>query len=249
MRNLKLISALVLLLPCSLHAQQTIPDNQKDAPAENVQQVEKLDSTIRGEWSEPKNGIRMMAKFLQADEPNNNIHLLVFAQNCSNKPIAVPGFTTVSTLQIGDSQPRGGNLLVTAKPVDRRPARKADSILQQGDRLSELNENIQPGEIRIHAVCLKLGHNEMLAEMLAEQNPNAIQMDSVYGPPLSNGRWRFSVSWRPDEQFPIPAQQPEGQQQGEERAMVRVDEAWQDVQIDLPPFKLDWQPPEDGRDQ
>ena len=130
--------------------------------------------------------------------------------------------------------------MVTAKPIGRhKQVQEVESILKKHSGLSKAIEEIQPGEIQIHALRLKLGPNELLRQKLVELNPNAIQMDNVYGPPLSKGRWRFSLSWRPDEQFPIPAQQPEGQQQGEERAMVRVDEAWQDVQIDLPPFELD----------
>ena len=242
MRNLKLISTLILLLPCSLHAQQTILDDQTVVPVENVQLDEnQLDPAIHGEWSEPKNGIRMMVKFLQADEPNNEIHLLVFAENCSKKPINFPGFLPVSMLQMGDSYLGGGNLMVTAKPIGRKQFRKVESILDKAGGLEKSIEKIRPGEIRIHALRLKFGLNEMFAKKLVEQNPNAIQMDDVYSPSLPERRWRFSLSWRPDEQFPIPGQQ-------EEREMVRVDEVWRNVQIDLPPFELDWHPPENHMD-
>ena len=240
MRNLKLISTLILLLPCSLHAQQTILDDQTVVPVENVQLDEnQLDPAIHGEWSEPKNGIRMMVKFLQADEPNNEIHLLVFAENCSKKPINFPGFLPSSTLQMGDSYFGGGNLMVTAKPIGRQAAREVDSILRKQQRGLENSSGVKihPGEIRVHALRLKLGHSEMVKKISVEQNQNAIQMDTVDGPPLSEGRWRFSMSWRPDEQFSIRDQQ-------EKMEMTRVDEVWRNVQIDLPPFELNWQPPE-----
>ena len=240
MRSLSLVSVLILFLPLSASAQQAVAENQTPDAVEKTQQVDdQPDPAIHGQWSESKNGVRMMAKFLQPNEPSNEIYLLVFAQNCSEEAISIPGFKPVSTLQLGESHSQGdGNLLVTAEPLDGQRPLKQLAMLEERMRPSE---KIQPGEIRIHAVRLDLGNKGRMLKRMFHQNENAIQMDTVDGN-LSDGRWRLSLSWRPDEQFPIP----NGQQKDVEREKVRVDEAWRDVQIDLPPLELDREAPKNN---
>ena len=76
--------------------------------------------------------------------------------------------------------------------------------------------------------------------MLQQANKNAVRSETVYGSELSDpnseGRWRFSLSYRPDEQFPVG-------DKDYERELANVPEEWKDVQIDLPPLELDWAPP------
>ena len=198
--------------------------------------------SIAGEWTEPVNGIRMMAKIIQSDYPTEQIQILVFLQNCSEKKIAVPPLNSEQFLVFKNSELAtliGGNLRIVAEPLDgQKPLPKAQQL--NGVGMQRLEAALQPGEIRLHGVSVRTVPGQA-KQMLRQANQNAVRSDTVYGSelgdPNSKGRWRFSLSYRPDKQFPV------GDKNVEQLVQVNVPETWKDVQIDLPPLELDWVPP------
>ena len=106
--------------------------------------------------------------------------------------------------------------------------------------MQRLEAALQPREIRLHCISVRTEPDQAI-QMLQKKNQNVVRSDTVYGrelsDPNSEGRWRFSLSYRPDKQFPV------GDKNMEQLVKVTVPEIWKDVQIDLPPLELDWMPP------
>jgi len=196
---------------------------------------------IAGEWTEPVNGIRMMARFIETDYQFEQIQILVFLQNCSEKEVAVPPLDSEQFLVLENlkaAKLSGGNLRIVAEPLDgQKVLRKAMTI--HGGGMRRLAAALQPGEICLHGISVRTADDKAM-QMLREENQNVVRSDTVYGEELSDpnseGRWRFSLSYRPDEQFPA------GDEKNKEQGLVNVPEHWQDVQIDLPPLELDGVP-------
>ena len=213
---------------------------QEVAPKGNAKAQQ--EPNIAGQWTEPVNGIRMMAKFIQSDYPTEQIQILVFLQNCSEEKIAVPPLNSERFLTFKNIKTEsliGGNLRIVAEPLDRqKPLLKAQKI--NGGGMQRLEAALQPREIRLHGISIRPMPLQAI-QMLQKKNQNVVRSDTVYGSELSDpnskGRWRFSLSYRPDKQFPV------GDKNMEQLVKVTVPEIWKDVQIDLPPLELDWVPP------
>ena len=130
---------------------------------------------------------------------------------------------------------------IVAEPLDgQKPSLEARKFIDLDILRAETA--FQPGEIRLHCISVRTV-SELATQMLQKKNQNAVRFNTVYGSELSDpnskGRWRFSLSYRPDEQFSVS----DGETKKMERKMVTVPEIWKDVQIDLPPLELDWVPP------
>ena len=214
---------------------------QEVAPKGNAKAQQ--EPNIAGQWTEPVNGIRMMAKFIESNPPTEQIQILVFLQNCSENEIAVPPLNSERFLTYKKVKTEtlliGGNLRIVAEPLDgQKPLLKAQKI--NGSSMRRLEAALQPGEIRLHCISVRTV-SELAKIMPQKKNQNAVRSDTVYGrelsDPNSEGRWRFSLSYRPDKQFPV------GDKNMEQLVKVTVPEIWKDVQIDLPPLELDWVPP------
>lgn len=243
MRFSKLLVWVALILvghfPLHSHAQEPQPTENQQAPA------------IQGQWSKPANGIRMMAKFLQPTWPHNELQLLVFIQNCSDKPVSLPNSIKPASyvLRKGPQQvPGKGNLLIMVEPLDGQKLPLYQILRKDTKQLERTQAPLNPNEIRLQAIRLisKTG----LAQ-LHLRSANPINNDSVHWPSLSDpnskGRWKIHLSWRPDQQFPVP----DGTaiKDKEERIQVRCPAIWQNIQIDLPPLKLDWCPSAESNQQ
>ena len=222
----------ILLFSLPSFAQQTTPSGKAEIQPKPA---------IAGEWSEPVNGIRMMVKYLQEDTPRNEIRLLVFLQNISAEPIDLPSLTINGTVLLKDSivnNHTNGNLRVTVEPLGDQKVSETP-VLKSFAEMQRLEAPVKPGEIRLHAICLK---SEMKEHLMRQKNPSAIRTDSVdwesLNDPNSKGRWRISLSYRPDEQFPVKG----SDDLKRERHQVEVPNQWRDVQIDLPSIELDWEP-------
>ena len=212
---------------------------QQTAPTGKAKIQQKL--AIAGEWSEPVNGIRMMVKYLQEDTLGNEIRLLVFLQNSSAEPIKVPSLNSDRTVFFKNHKANhktNGNLRVTVEPLGDQKI----SVIQElksFTAMQRLEAPVEPGEIRLHAICLK---SEQELHSMMHKNLSAIRTDSVdwesLNDPNSKGRWRISLSYRPDEQFPVKG----SDDLKRERHQVEVPNQWRDVQIDLPSIELDWEP-------
>ena len=214
---------------------------QEVAPKGNAKAQQ--EPNIAGQWTEPVNGIRMMAKFIESNPSTEQIQILVFLQNCSENEIAVPPLNSERFLTYKKVKTEtlltGGNLRIVAEPLDgQKPLLKAQKI--NGSSMRRLEAALQPGEIRLHCISVRTV-SELAKIMPQKKNQNAVRSDTVYGRELSDpnceGRWRFSLSYRPDKQFPV------GDKNMEQLVKVTVPEIWKDVQIDLPPLELDWVPP------
>ena len=214
---------------------------QEVAPKGNAKAQQ--EPNIAGQWTEPVNGIRMMAKFIESNPPTEQIQILVFLQNCSENEIAVPPLNSERFLTYKKVKTEtlliGGNLRIVAEPLDgQKPLLKAQKI--NGSSMRRLEAALQPGEIRLHCISVRT-EPKQATQMLQQANQNVVRSDTVYGrelsDPNSEGRWRFSLSYRPDKQFPV------GDKNMEQLVKVTVPEIWKDVQIDLPPLELDWVPP------
>ena len=215
---------------------------QEVAEKENAK--DQQDPNIAGQWTKPVNGIRMMAKFIQSDYPTEQIQILVFLQNCSEKKIAVPPLNSERILTFKNSKTEtffGGNLRIVAEPLDgQKPLLKAQKVT--GGGMQRLEAALPPGEIRLHCISVRTAP-DLAKQKMQQANQNIVWSETVYGrefsDPNSKGRWRFSLSYRPDEQFSVS----DGKMKKMERAMVTVPKIWKDVQIDLPALELDWVPP------
>ena len=214
---------------------------QEVAPKGNAKAQQ--EPNIAGQWTEPVNGIRMMAKFIESNPPTEQIQILVFLQNCSENEIAVPPLNSERFLTYKKVKTEtlliGGNLRIVAEPLDgQKISRKAQLIESLGMQREEAA--LQSGEIRLHGISIRPMPLQA-KQMLQKKNQNVLRSDTVYanelGDPNSEGRWRFSLSYRPDKQFPV------GDKNMEQLVKVTVPEIWKDVQIDLPPLELDWVPP------
>ena len=214
---------------------------QEVAPKGNAKAQQ--EPNIAGQWTEPVNGIRMMAKFIESNPPTEQIQILVFLQNCSENEIAVPPLNSERFLTYKKVKTEtlliGGNLRIVAEPLDgQKISRKAQLIESLGMQREEAA--LQPEEIRLHGISIRPMPLQA-KQMLQKKNQNVLRSDTVYanelGDPNSEGRWRFSLSYRPDKQFPV------GDKNMEQLVKVTVPEIWKDVQIDLPPLELDWVPP------
>ena len=221
----------ILLFSCPVFGQEVPPKANDKAQQEPY---------IAGEWSEPVNGIRMMAKFIHFESASEQFQILVFLQNCSEKEVAVPPLDSERFLVFKNSeleQLAGGNLRIVAEPLDGQKFER-EGMKVQGLGMQRLEAALQPGEIRLHGISVRTVPEAM--QILQHANQNTVRSDTVYGPELSNpnseGRWRFSLSYRPDEQFPVD-------DKNMDRELADVPEEWKDVQIDLPPLELDWVPP------
>ena len=187
--------AFVLLFSLPSFGQQMSPTKKADRQQKPA---------IAGKWSQPVNGIRMMVKYLQQDTPTDEIHLLVFLQNSSDKPVNLPSLHSASSVVFKKSKApsTGGNLRIIVEPLEgqRRSVRQLEND-KVGMQI--LTPPIEPGEIRLHAICLQ--SRDKLMSRMQEENPSAIRTDSVDWPDLQNshGKWKISLSFRPDEQFPF----------------------------------------------
>ena len=231
--NPLIMFAVTLLFSFPSFAQQTTPTGKAKIQPKPA---------IAGEWSEPVNGIRMMVKYLQEDTPRNKIRLLVFLHNSSAEPIDLPSLTTNGTVLLKDSivnDQTSGNLRVTVEPLGDQKVSETQ-VLKSFAEMQRLEAPLKPGEIRLHAICLK---SEMEKQLMTQKNPSAIRTDSVdwesLNDPNSKGRWRISLSFRPDEQFPVAKGSDDIKR---DRIEVNVPKQWRDVQIDLPPIELNWEP-------
>ena len=233
MRHLKpiVISTVVTLFSFNSFGQEKVPN----VKAENQQKP-----SIAGKWSEPVNGIRLMVKHLQRDTSTDDIYLLVFLENCSNEPVTVPPLRSQSCVALknfGAKKIQGGNLQINVERLsDEKNVRKIEISNSLRGGLAPLQVPFEPGEIRLHAICLH-SRAEMMKAM-KQDDASSIETDSVLWPnlsdPSSKGRWKIGLSWRPDEQFPVG--------EGMERLKADVSEQWRGVQVDLPPLELDWEP-------
>ena len=214
---------------------------QEVAPKGNAKAQQ--EPNIAGQWTEPVNGIRMMAKFIESNPPTEQIQILVFLQNCSENEIAVPPLNSERFLTYKKVKTEtlliGGNLRIVAEPLDgQKISRKAQLIESLGMQREEAA--LQPEEIRLHGISIRPMPLQA-KQMLQKKNQNVLRSDTVYAnelsDPNSEGRWRFSLSYRPDKQFPV------GDKNMEQLVKVTVPEIWKDVQIDLPPLELEWVPP------
>ena len=193
---------------------------------------------IKGEWSEPAGGIRMMVKYLQPDTQTDEIQLLVFMQNVSAKSLELPALVSERRVVFKNSKlirSSSGNLRITVDPLGGQKVREFGGL--QDFEMDKQGKTLEPGEILLHAIRLE-SPMELQKAMQAE-SVNAIRTDSVRWPaltdPNSKGRWKISLSWRPDRKFPVD--------EDAEREMIKeIAEQWRDVQIDLPPLELDWNP-------
>lgn len=224
--------ALILVGQFSLHSHAQEPKQTED------QQV----PAIHGQWSKPVNGIRMMAKFLQPTSPHNELQLLVFIQNCSDKPVSLPNVINPAfdVFRKGSQQfPGDGNLLITVEPLDGQKLPLYQIHRKHLRQLESAQAPLSPNEIRLQAIRL-ISKAEL--ERAHLQSADQIDNDSVHWPSLSDpnseGRWKIHLSWRPDQQFPVP----EGTATKEERIQVRCPAIWQNIQIDLPSLDFDWYP-------
>ena len=214
---------------------------QEVAPKGNAKAQQ--EPNIAGQWTEPVNGIRMMAKFIESNPPTEQIQILVFLQNCSENEIAVPPLNSERFLTYKKVKTEtlliGGNLRIVAEPLEGQEVLPKDHQINGGG-MQRLEAALQPGEIRLHCISVRTEPDQAI-QMPQKKNQNAVRSDTVYGrelsDPNSEGRWRFSLSYRPDKQFPV------GDKNMEQLVKVTVPEIWKDVQIDLPPLELDWVPP------
>ena len=220
----------ILLFSCPVFGQEVPPKANDKAQQEPY---------IAGEWSEPVNGIRMMAKFIHFESASEQFQILVFFQNCWEKEVAVPPFDPERFLVFKNHKLEGligGNLRIVVEPLDEQKLlMKAQEM--NGGRMQPVEAALQPGEIRLYGISIRTVDAK---QMLQQANKNAVRSETVYGSELSDpnseGRWRFSLSYRPDGQFPVG-------DENMERELANVPEEWKDVQIDLPPLELDWVPP------
>ena len=183
----------------------------------------------------------MMAKFIEFECPSELIQILVLLQNCSEMQVDVPPLNSERFLVFKDSKMEGligGNLRIVAEPLDgQKLLMKAQEINGGGSQRSETV--LRPGEIRLHGISVRTV-SEGAMQIMQQANQDVVMSNTVYGrelsDPNSEGRWRFSLSYRPDSQFPVG-------DENMERALVDVPMEWKSVQIDLPPLELDWVPP------
>ena len=108
---------------------------QEVAPKGNAKAQQ--EPNIAGQWTEPVNGIRMMAKFIESNPPTEQIQILVFLQNCSENEIAVPPLNSERFLTYKKVKTEtlliGGNLRIVAEPSDgQKISRKAQLIESLG---------------------------------------------------------------------------------------------------------------------
>lgn len=198
--------------------------------------------SIVGGWTEPVNGVRMMAKFLQSGLPSEQIQILVFLQNCSQQEVEVPPLNSERFLFFKNSEMKtnvGSNLRIVAEALDGQElavVRMLKNFRDSGMR--RLEAALKPGEIRLHGISIRCTPATKQVELM---NQDAVRSDTVFAEalsdPKSKGRWRFSLSYRPDGQFP------ESDESVEELHKQKVAEQWKGVQIDLSPLELDWHPP------
>ena len=129
---------------------------QEVAPKGNAKAQQ--EPNIAGQWTEPVNGIRMMAKFIESNPSTEQIQILVFLQNCSEEKIAVPPLNSERFLTYKKVKTEtlliGGNLRIVAEPLDgQKISRKAQLIESLGMQREEAA--LQPGEIRLHGISIR----------------------------------------------------------------------------------------------
>lgn len=204
---------------------------------------------IRGEWSEPVNGIRMMAQQIvqQGGSPElrDSITLIVFAWNTTGQRVAMPPI--MAEREVGyvpepgyepERHKTSGNLLVTAKPLERW---LPDRHRQNGglDEFRGIRPLLEPGEVRLHALHLRLVYDQLQEEMqqLAKIQDNTIPASRVdWHEP--RGEYILHLTYRP-----------EGFNDQDSGAIHRIEDVagWEGKQIDLPPIVVRVSDPREAR--
>lgn len=207
-------------------------------------------SPIRGEWSEPVNGLRMAVKQVRTNTASDHLTLLILIENVTDKSVAWHGIRPeFAVIQGGieDGQLRqqdrqqetpcrtGENLRIAIEPVFGGLRSAWDIHERLTEQLQEMHASLKPGEIRLHAIELR--KPEARLQVAQQQRTwDTIEADTVYWPGINdagdNRPYRITLTYRPDGAFP-------GKHTSE--ALERLDtQDWKGKQIDIPPIVVRW---------
>ena len=193
-----------------------------------------FDPPIRGQWSEPVNGVRMMAIPLASSStmPGRRI-VLLYSENMADAPVSLPTIRPVG--QVTPRSERGAepffsnhtNLRLEYELIGTRQVPHHIEFLQQQERLEELTLPLMPGEIRVSAVQLN---------MRGMQMKHALEQLLQNEVPLSEVSWSLGLDERAPARLYLTFR-PEGFDP-KRKQDLRNHEQWHGKQIELPPLEI-----------
>jgi hypothetical protein len=201
-------------------------------------QTQQTDPPIAGQWSEPVNGVRMMAVPI-ADSPyvKGSRTVLIFTQNVGDVGINLPTInpTPFVTVRPNDEalqeQPQlSGNLRIQIEPTDNEGIHGSGFGHDSSQQMQSLSPDLMPGEIRVFALILKTDKKQLMAmqKLRDREVESAMTQWLIHSP--EPRRYRVYLSFRPDG-FGPPAVKANSMRK-------IVDFTWAGQQIDLPPFEM-----------
>lgn len=206
-------------------------------------QTRPADPPIAGEWSEPVNGVRMMAKLVEQPStgtgPEHMRAFLIFTTNVSDRPVFVPSIQTEIKVhrQFNGNEPMempdtANNLRIVAEDMNKQ--RSVDVHPHQYQELQSarsIERALEPGEVRVHVLYLMLEHNR-----LSEAMQQLSRFDSISSSALTwathvgePGEYRLHLTYRPDGFY---------EQRPDRIREIATYEGWQDKQIVLTPITV-----------
>jgi hypothetical protein len=199
-------------------------------------QIQQADPPIEGAWSEPVNGVRMMAMPI-ADSPyvRGSRTVLIFTQNVGDAGVNVP---VINPLQFVTVRPDGkqrreepqqsGNLRIQIESAQNEGIHGSGLYQDELREIHSLRADLMPGEVRVFALILKtdVAMQEMMQKLRENEIETATSHWTIHSP--KPHCYRVYLSYRPDG-FGSPS--------GISLRKV-PDFTWSGKQIDLPPFEL-----------
>ena len=195
----------------------------------------RADPAIRGTWSEPVNGVRMMAiPLASAASMNDRRVVLIYAQNASDEPVSLP--TMRASQMVTPLSHRGSeglspdpdaNLRLEFELIGDKQVQHASIATYQQELLKELAPQLMPGEIRVYAILLNRDPNQ-LQHALDQLRQDEVPVSEVYwfAEVQDSTIARLYLSYRPEGFGPKHMRQ---------RLEMKQ---WRGKQIDLPRIEI-----------
>lgn len=199
-----------------------------------------VEPSVRGEWSQAVNGVRMKALPIAAGSfEANSRTILIFTQNVSDQDVNLPGIRPASfvTVKPNDEQlqPKGaapdGNLRIDIEAADNESLHGGGAMHEIAPDVDMLNAPLHPGETRVFAVILKTDYSNLRMQQQIRDNEVRSGMSQwlIHSP--KPRLYRVTLTYRPS------GFEPSGGDSG--RILREVSHAnWQGIQIELPPIEM-----------
>lgn len=193
---------------------------------------------IEGDWSEPVNGVQMSARIVEPADghPAKDLRLLLVAWNTTDEPVDLPSLHPEQAVRApalpGDEMPAMGrymNLRVVAEPLGH--AQDHSQVLHGLDQLREMERQLEPGEVRIYILRLRIIRQleQEMQQAVRQRRGFVVPEHTMDWHHPASGTYRLHLTYRP-EGFGIPSDQ--------KAVDMELDlGAWEGKQIQLSPIE------------